>query len=92
MRDDFEKAAIVLLPVNPFVNNNASRKTMSFQVSALGRSNSFERGEQTGVDLWWYKPEEYAKLKPEEKLELSAWQRTDDGMKSISSQRNADQG
>ena len=72
MRNDFENAATVLLTVDPFLKNTAHKKTVYFQVSVLGRPNSFGMGEPTGVDLRWNKPEEYAKLKPEEKLELSA--------------------
>ena len=89
MRDDFEKAAAVLLPVDPYVKNISSRKSISFQISSLGRANSFGRGEQTGVDLRWYKADEYAKLKPSEKKELSAWQQTDEGRKHIATERKA---
>ena len=35
------------------------------------------------------KSEEYIKLKSEEKLELSAWKHTNNGIKSIASQRNS---
>ena len=42
-RDDFEKAVTAFLPVDTFEKNTASRKAVSFQVSALGRSNSFGR-------------------------------------------------
>ena len=92
MKDDFKKAVTVLLPVDPFVKNTANTKSVSFQVSALRKLNSFGMGEQTGVDLRQHKPEEYAKLKPEEKLERGAWQRTNEGMKSMASQRNTSQG
>ena len=47
------------------------------------------RGTQTGVDLRWYKTEEYRTLSDKEKKELSEWQRTKDGKKKISSSRDA---
>ena len=58
MRDDFKKAAAVLLSVDPFFKSTANKKTVNSQVSALGKSDSFGRGEQTGVDLRWHIPEE----------------------------------
>ena len=54
IRDDFEKRAAVLLPVDPFVKNSVNKRTVSFQISTLRKANSFGRGEQTGVHLWWY--------------------------------------
>ena len=89
MRDDFEKAAAVLLPVDPFEKNSANKKTVNFQISALGKANQFGRGENTGVDLRWYKPDEYAKLTPVEKIELNAWQRSEEGKKSVATDKKA---
>ena len=89
IRDDFEKAAAILLPVDPFVKNLANKKTVSFQISALGKPNSFGRGEQTGVDLRWYKSDEYSKLTPAEKMELNAWQRTAEGRKIVANDMKA---
>ena len=89
MRDDFEKAAAVLLPVDPFEKNSANKKTVNFQISALGKANQFGRGENTGVDLRWYKPGEYAKLTPAEKIELNAWQRSEEGKKSVATEKKA---
>ena len=71
------------MPVDPFVKNLANKRTVSFQESALGKANSFGRDEQTGVDLRRYKSDEYSKLKPVEKMELNAWQRTAEGSKIV---------
>ena len=87
MRDNFEKAAAVLLPVDPYIKNIANKRTVSFQISALGKANSFGRGEQSVVDLRWYKADECAKLKPAEKRELNAWQRTEDGRKYVATEK-----
>ena len=89
MRDDFEKAAIVILTVDSYVKNNANKKSTSFQILALGKAKSFGREEQTGVDLRWYKADEYTKLKPAKKIELNAWQQTDEGKKSVASEKKA---
>ena len=86
-RDNFEKAAAILLPVDPFEKTVAGKKSISFNVSALGASNQFGRGETTGVDLRWYKADEYAKLSAQEKIELNAWQKSDSGKKAISAAR-----
>ena len=86
MRGDFEAAVSVLLPVDPYVRNHATRKPVSFEVSTLIAKNG--RGTSTGVDLRWYKLEEYRTLSDEEKKELSEWQRTKDGKKKISSGRD----
>ena len=58
MRDDFEKAAAVLLPVDPYVKNNTNKRSVSFWISVLGKANSFGRGDQTGDDLQRYKADE----------------------------------
>jgi len=86
-RDDFEKAAAVLLPVDPYARNNANKKTVNFQISALGSSNKFGRGESTGVDLRWYKANEYVKLTSEQKDELTAWQKSSDGKRQIANSK-----
>ena len=67
IRDDFEKAAVVLLHVDPYARDNANKKTVSFQISALGLSKKIGRGESTGVDLRWYKANEYVKVISEKK-------------------------
>ena len=42
MRDDFEKASAVLLSVNPYVKNNANKKSISFQMLSLARQTQLE--------------------------------------------------
>ena len=71
------------------MKNNANKRSVSFQISALGKANSFGRGEQAGVDLLWYKADEYAKLKPAEKRELNAWQRTHESRKYVAIEKKA---
>ena len=44
MKDNFEKTAAVLLPVDPFIKSTTNKKTLNFQVSALGKSSLFGRG------------------------------------------------
>ena len=53
----------------------------------MGKANSFGRGKQTVVNLRWYKSDEYSKLKSAEKMELNAWQRTDEGKKIVVNNR-----
>lgn len=88
-RDDFEKASAILLPVDPYSRNAANKKTISFQISALGAADKFGRGQETGVDLRWYKASEYANLKDEQKKELQAWQKSTEGKKAIAKSRKA---
>jgi len=76
-----------LLPVDPYARNNANKKTVNFQISALGSSNKFGRGESTGVDLRWYKANEYVKLTSEQKDELTAWQKSSDGKRQIANSK-----
>ena len=88
-RDNFEKASAILLPVDPYSRNAANKKSVSFQISALGTADKFGRGQETGVDLRWYKASEYSKLKDEQKKELQAWQKSSEGKKAIAESRKA---
>ena len=88
-RDNFEKVTAMLQPVDPYVKNNANKRSVSFQISTIWKASSFGRGKQTGVDLRWYQADAYAKLKPAEKRELNAWQRTNEGRKYVATEKKA---
>ena len=81
MRNDFESAVAALIPVDPFDNNKANKKSTQFNVSSL--STKTGRGSKTGVDLRWHKPHEYKALSSEQKDELREWQNSNDGKKII---------
>ena len=67
-RNDFKRAFAILLPVDPYAKNAATKRTVSFEISPLSSKNG--RGKSTGVDLRWYSVEEYAKLSSDERSEL----------------------
>ena len=82
MRNDFESVVAILIPVDPFVQNKANKKTVTFEISPVA-STKTGRGKKTGVDLRWHKPHEYKALSSEQKDELKEWQNSLDGKKAI---------
>ena len=81
LRDDFEASVATLIPVDPFIKSNASKKPVSYEIS--GVTSTHGRGLKTGVDLRWYKPEDYRDLSTDAKRELREWQNTNEGKAAI---------
>ena len=81
LRDDFEASVATLIPVDPFIRSNASKKPVSYEIS--GVTSTHGRGLKTGVDLRWYKPEDYRDLSTDAKRELREWQNTNEGKAAI---------
>ena len=84
-REDFELAVSELLPVDPFVKNKATSKTVTFAISGIDGEKP-GRGNKTEVDLWWYDSAEWKKLPSEEQEELREWRKTNDGKKATEEQ------
>ena len=82
IRQDFESAAATLIPVDPFVQNKANKKSIPFDISSV--STKPGRGPKTGVDLRWHAKSEFQALSSAQKDELIEWQKTKDGKKIIS--------
>ena len=79
MRQNFEDAASSLIEVDPYKRSTRSSQNSSGRqahISAIDFSGG--RGD-TGVDLRWHTPKEYAKLSSDAKDELNAWLRTGEG-------------
>ena len=94
-RKNFDEAVAILVPSDPFAKNESLKasKNVSFNISGAGGSPSTQinkngRGAKTNVDLRWHTAAEFAALSRDEKTELSAWQRTDDGKKATSDARS----
>ena len=86
MRDNFEDSVAFLLPVDPY-SKNRSTKQKNPQISDVklqGKAQS-----TTGVDLRYYKYDEYIKLNKEQKNELYMWQSTKEGKAIVSKQKAA---
>lgn len=86
LRDNFEASVATLLPVDPYVKSNASKKPAHYEVSSV--TSNTGRGSKTGVDLRWYKPEEYKTLSTDAKKELREWQGTNDGKAAIATSKD----
>ena len=78
LRRDFERAVALLLPTCP-VKRKRSGKRKSAEISEISAqidegaeiaSMKVSRGPVTGIELRYYKPEEYAKLSKAQKKEL----------------------
>ena len=86
MRQDFELAATSMIEVDPYKRSQNNGGTRQANVSAIdfsaGRGNS-------GVDLRWHHAKEFRQLSSEEKDELTAWMKTQDGKKAMRKSRNA---
>ena len=81
LRNDFEASVATLIPVDPYIKSNASKKPVSYEIS--GVTSTHGRGLKTGVDLRWYKPEDYRDLSTDAKRELREWQNTNEGKAAI---------
>ena len=81
LRDDFEASVATLLPVDPYVKSNASKKPVSFEISDVTITPG--RGSRIGVDLRWHKSDEFRDLSAAAKKELREWQNTNEGKAAI---------
>ena len=97
VRSNFELAAAMLIPKDPFTKNEANKKkVVTFAVSCVdgdgGDSSKTAskngRGPKTGVDLRWHSPEEFSQLSNAQKAELSTWQKSPEGKKKTGTERN----
>ncbi len=82
IRENFEEAASSLIEVDPYKRSSRSSQNSSGRqanISAIDFSGG--RGGDSGVDLRWHTPKEYAKLSSDAKDELNAWLRTGEGKK-----------
>ena len=68
-REYFELADSELLPVDPFAQNKATSKSVTFAISGVDGDKP-GCGAKAGVDLWRYDTAEWRKLSDEEKQEL----------------------
>ena len=70
MRDDFEGAAVFLLPVCPYTKHRNELGHSTSNRRGANISNATIRGKsssKTGVDIRWHKRDEYAEISPEQK-------------------------
>ena len=88
MRNDFERAVSILIPVDPFVQNKAYKKATTFTISSTVSTKN-GRGAKTGVDLRWHKTKEFNALTSEQKDELREWQKSIEGKKAIAESKEA---
>ena len=87
MRENFETAASAIIEVDPYrrsqrggaVPRNATVSAIDF---AAGRGS-------TGVDLRWHPKKEFNDLSQDQKDELTAWQRSDEGRKVLKASRES---
>lgn len=81
MRDDFEAASSHLIEVDPYRRSNKSNARAAGRQANISAIDFHGGRGDTGVDLRWHHPKEFAKLSSEEKDELTAWLKTPDGKK-----------
>jgi hypothetical protein len=87
MRNDFEVAASALIEVDPYKRSQRMPGNPK-EANVSGIDFNAGRGE-TGVDLRWHPKSEFMKLSQEQRNELSSWQKTDEGRKTITASRKA---
>ena len=84
MRNDFEAAATAMIEVDPYRRSQRTPGKGAANVSAI----DFGAGRGTsGVDLRWHPKKEFMSLPVEQRDELSAWIKTNDGRKVIEQSR-----
>ena len=84
MRNDFEAAATAMIEVDPYRRSQRTPGKGGANVSAI----DFGAGRGTsGVDLRWHPKKEFMNLPVEQRDELSAWIKTNDGRKVIEQSR-----
>jgi hypothetical protein len=67
LRENFERSVALLVPVDP-VKKRSGKRSVEAEISSANLKTS--RGPKTGVDICYYKAEEYKKLSKEEQDEL----------------------
>lgn len=82
MRSQFEAASSHLIEVDPY--KRIARSSQGGGGNARVSDTRFNAGRgRTGVDLRWYPRKEFLKLSNEQKDELTTWQKTAEGKKSM---------
>ena len=79
-RSDFELSVTFLLPSCPVVAKNVKAKSLGATVSGsdgkpVVKGTEVVKG-TTGVELRWHEPSKFKKLTKEQKVELSAWNKS----------------
>jgi len=87
MRENFETAASAIIEVDPYRRSQRGGPTpRNATVSAI----DFAAGRgSTGVDLRWHPRKEFYDLSQDQKEELTAWQRSDEGRKVLKASRES---
>ena len=88
MRNHFEPAASHLVEVDPYRRSSQNNQINKPNANVSGLAFAGGR-DTTGVDLRWYTKPEYAALTDDQRSELLAWQRSNEGKKDIRKQRKA---
>jgi hypothetical protein len=87
MRENFESASSSLIEVDPF---RRATKTGGAPRDANVSAIDFSAGRgTTGVDLRWHPRKDFNKLPEDQKNELRAWTKTQEGKKALSKTRNS---
>ena len=86
MRNDFELAASALIEVDPY--KRSQRQVPSNPRDANVSAIDFNAGRgDSGVDLRWHSKGDFMKLTQDQRDELTSWQKTDEGRKTITASR-----
>ena len=86
MWDDFEEAALFLLPLCPYEKhqNECGRDTSNkWGANISDATLSCKSSSSTGIYIRWHKHDEFAEMSPDQKHELYEWQKSKDGKASI---------
>ena len=86
MRSDFELASTSLIEVDPY--RRAQKPSSSSNATISGIDFHAGRG-SSGVDLRWHHPKEFRALPSDQKDELVAWQKTQEGKKVLNKSKEA---
>jgi hypothetical protein len=86
MRNNFEAASSHLIEVDPY--RRSSRQVQKPHRTANVSGVSFAGRGESGVDLRWHTRKEFSDLTSEQKDELTAWQGTKEGKKSVKDQKS----
>ena len=78
----------IISPVHPFTKAPANKPKVSLVISST-ESTNFGQDKESGVNLRWYKRDEFANLSLEAKNEVHAWKKTSEGTNIMAASRNA---
>lgn len=89
MRNDFELAAASLIEVDPYRRSSRGNQNPGGRQANISAIDFHGGRGETGVDLRWHHPKEFAKLPSEQKDELQTWLRTSEGKKHKAESKKA---